>query len=109
MDTVKEKDYLPTTAKELADQHELVDLVAKMVNIYNKGLNDSQKQMLRDMHAELKGENINQPDWTGVNYLNLILEMVYMRGCAFGHIKGMAQMHNSYSKDIKNIWDSRKK
>jgi|TARA_R100001443_G_scaffold91649_1_gene98292 hypothetical protein len=102
--SITEKDYLPTTAKELSDQQELVSLVAKMVNLYNHGLNEGQKQMLRDMYAELKGENKNQPDWTGTNYLELMLEMVYMRGCAFGHIKGMSQMHSSYSSEIKNVF-----
>ena len=109
MNTVTEKDYLPTTAKELADQKELIDLVAKLVNIYNRGLREKQQQELRNMHAELKGENLNQPDWTGINYLELILEMVYMRGCALGHIKGLSQMHQSYSKDIKNILGNRKR
>jgi len=102
--SITERDYLPTTLKELSDQKELVSLVAKMVNIYNHGLNEGQKQMLRDMYAELKGENKNQPDWTGTNYLELMLEMVYMRGCAFGHIKGMSQMHSSYSSEIKNVF-----
>lgn len=109
MKTVSEKDYLPTTVKEIQEQHELVELVAKMVDLYNRGLNDQQKQMLRDIHAELKGENKNQPDWSGVNYLKLMLEMVYMRGCAFGHIKGMSQMHNSYSKDIQDMFNNHKK
>ena len=109
MNTITEKDYLPTTAKELADQKELIDLVAKLVNIYNRGLSEKQKQELRNMHAELKGENLNQPDSTGINYLELILEMVYMRGCALGHIKGLSQMHQSYSKDIKSIWGNRKR
>jgi len=105
MKTVTEKDYLPTTAKELSDQQELVSSVAKMVNVYNHGLNEDQKQMLRDMYAGLKGENKNQPDWTGTNYLELMLEMVYMRGCALGHIKGMSQMHNSYTSEIKNVFE----
>jgi len=107
MKTVTEKDYLPTTAKELSDQQELVSSVAKMVNVYNHGLNEDQKQMLRDMYAGLKGENKNQPDWTGTNYLELMLEMVYMRGCALGHIKGMSQMHSSYSSEIKNVFKNK--
>tara|TARA_R100000231_G_scaffold114959_1_gene85450 strand:- start:67 stop:387 length:321 start_codon:yes stop_codon:yes gene_type:complete len=103
MKTATEKDYLPITAKELADQKELIDLIARMVDLYNKGLSEKQKQELRDIYAELRGENKNQPDWSGLNYLKLMLEMVYMRGCAFGHIKGMTQMHKSYSKDIGEI------
>ena len=105
--SITERDYLPTTSKELSDQKELVSLVAKMVNIYNHGLNEDQKQMLRDMYAGLKGENKNQPDWTGTNYLELMLEMVYMRGCALGHIKGMSQMHSSYSSEIKNVFKNK--
>jgi hypothetical protein len=103
--SITEKDYLPTTSKELSDQKDLISSVAKMVNVYNHGLNEDQKQMLRDMYAELKGENKNQPDWTGTNYLELMLEMVYMRGCALGHIKGMSQMHNSYTSEIKNVFE----
>ena len=103
MKTVTEQDYLPTTAKELADHQELVSTVARLVKIYNQGLNDQQKQELRNMYADLRGENKDQPDWTGTDYLELILEMVYMRGCALGHIKGMSQMHQSYTKDIKEI------
>jgi len=103
--SITEKDYLPTTSKELSDQKDLISSVAKMVNVYNHGLNEDQKQMLRDMYAELKGENKNQPDWTGTNYLELMLEMVYMRGCALGHIKGMSQMHSSYSSEIKNVFE----
>jgi len=34
-----------------------------------------------------------------------MLEMVYMRGCALGHIKGMSQMHNSYTSEIKNVFE----
>jgi hypothetical protein len=71
--SITEKDYLPTTSKELSDQKDLISSVAKMVNVYNHGLNEDQKQMLRDMYAELKGENKNQPDWTGTNYLELML------------------------------------
>ena len=103
--SITEKDYLPTTSKELSDQKDLISSVAKMVNVYNHGLNEDQKQMLRDMYADLKGENKNQPDWTGTNYLELMLEMVYMRGCALGHIKGMSQMHNSYTSEIKNVFE----
>ena len=103
--SITERDYLPTTSKELSDQKDLISSVAKMVNVYNHGLNEDQKQMLRDMYAELKGENKNQPDWTGTNYLELMLEMVYMRGCALGHIKGMSQMHNSYTSEIKNVFE----
>ena len=51
--------WIALLAKELSDQQELVSSVAKMVNLYNHGLNEDQKQMLRDMYAELKGENKN--------------------------------------------------
>jgi len=40
--SITEKDYLPTTSKELSDQKDLISSVAKMVNVYNHGLNEDQ-------------------------------------------------------------------
>lgn len=107
METVKEKDYLPTSSSELADQKELVSSVARLVKVYNEGLNEDQQQILREMYADLKGIDESQPDWTDTNYLELMLEMVYIRGCAFGHIKGMSQMHNSYTGHITSIFNKK--
>ena len=84
-------DYLPKTTQELNDQEKLLSTVKEAVEIYFKGLNDEQKQIARDMLADLKGENLNQPDWSNTDYLKLFLEVVYIRGLAQGHIKGLQQ------------------
>lgn len=86
---IKMNDYLPTTSKELKDQEELLTMMHKAVHMYMNGLDNNQKQMVRDMLAVLKGENVNQPDWSNMDYLKAMLEIVYIRGCAQGHIKGM--------------------
>ena len=82
-------DYLPTTAKELKDQEELLTMMKQAVHMYMNGLDENQKQMVRDMLAVLKDENVNQPDWSNIDYLEAMLEIVYLRGCAQGHLKGM--------------------
>jgi len=82
-------DYLPITSQELKDQEELLSMMKKAIHMYMNGLNDNQKQMVRDMLSVLKDENLNQPDWSNMDYLKSMLEIVYLRGCAVGHIKGI--------------------
>jgi len=86
---IKMNDYLPTTPKELKDQEDLLDMMKQAVHMYMNGLDDNQKQLIRDMLAVLKDENVNQPDWSHMDYLKAMLEIVYLRGCAQGHVKGM--------------------
>ena len=69
-------DYLPTTSKELKDQEELLTMMKQAVHMYMNGLDENQKQMVRDMLAVLKDENVNQPDWSNIDYLKAMLEIV---------------------------------
>ena len=50
-------------------------------------LSNEQKQLIRDMNAEQKGENVNQPEWSETNYLELLVESLYMTGVTQGKIR----------------------
>ena len=53
----------PHTQEEL----ESVENIVQTIKMVTEGrLNDEQKQILRDAHADLRGENLNQPDWSGI-------------------------------------------
>jgi hypothetical protein len=99
-DNQKMNDYLPITSQELKDQEELLSMMKQAIHMYMNGLNDNQKQMVRDMLSVLKDENVNQPDWSNMDYLKSMLEIVYLRGCAVGHIKGMKASHKLFTDSL---------
>jgi len=39
------------------------------------------------MNAEQKGENVNQPEWSETNYLELLVESLYMTGVTQGKLR----------------------
>jgi len=104
-DNQKMNDYLPKTAKELKDQNDLLDVMDNVIKSYFKGFNDEQKQIVRDLLATLKGENLNQPDWSNTNYLKSIIEVIYLRGCAQGHIMGLRQGQEIALSGINSIME----
>ena len=71
----------PHTQEEL----ESVENIVQTIKMVTEGrLNDEQKQILRDAHADLRGENLNQPDWAGIDYLKIVVETVLAHGICIG-------------------------
>jgi len=71
----------PHTQEELT----AVENIVQIINTITTGnLNDDQKQILRDAHADLRGENLNQPDWSGIDYLKIVVETVLAHGICIG-------------------------
>ena len=71
----------PHTQEELT----AVENIVQTIKMVTEGrLNDEQKQILRDAHADLRGENLNQPDWSGIDYLKIVVETVLSHGICIG-------------------------
>ena len=75
----------PITAQEMQSISQMCNIIRACVN---GKLTSEDKQKIRDAHAFIQDENLNQPEWTNTNYLEMLVESVFALGCLTGKQRG---------------------
>ena len=81
------------------------NMVTVIRQCVEEGLNKAQKQLVRDAHASAKGENVNQPEWSETDYLQMLVECCFMHGITVGKQRQIRQTQ----KDVKEIFANARK
>jgi hypothetical protein len=77
-----------SNAPQTAEEFEAIKNMLFAIKACTEGkLSDEQKQMIRDMNAKQKDENLNQPEWSETDYLELLVESLYMTGITQGKLR----------------------
>ena len=90
------------TEDEMQSIQNMVTVIRQCVE---EGLNKAQKQLVRDAHASIKGENVNQPEWSETDYLEMLVECCFMHGITVGKQRQIRQTQ----KDVKEIFSNARK
>lgn len=100
------KDINESNAVHTEDEMQAIQNMVTVIRQYfEKGLNKAQKQLIRDAHASAKGENVNQPEWSETDYLQMLVECCFMHGLTVGKQRQIRQTQ----KDVKEIFSNAKK
>mgnify|MGYP003117801853 FL=1 len=100
------KDINESNAIHTRDEMEAIQNMVKIIKQCTEhGLNNDQKQLIRDAHASAKGENVNQPEWSETDYLEMLVECCFMHGITVGKQRQIRQTQ----KDVKKIFTDLRK
>ena len=100
------KDINESNAIHTKDEMEAIQNMVKIIKqTTERGLNNDQKQLIRDAHASAKGENVNQPEWSETDYLEMLVECCFMHGITVGRQRQVRQTQ----KDVKKIFTDLRK
>lgn len=95
------KDINESNAIHTKDEMEAIQNMVKIIKqCTERGLNNDQKQLIRDAHASAKGENVNQPEWSETDYLEMLVECCFMHGITVGKQRQIRQTQ----KDVKELF-----
>ena len=100
------KDINESNAVHTKDEMQAIqNMVTVIRQCTEEGLNKDQKQLIRNAYASIRGENENQPEWTDIDYLEMLVECCFMHGVTVGKQRQIRRTQ----KDVKEIFENARK